>query len=232
MTTMGLMAAIAVVVAVLARADAAARRCSRSWGRGSTRCGCAIPPPMSRRSSGVWAKWAREIAKRPLVAGLAALAILIPLTIPLLSLKLGQQDTAALSTSTTARRAYDLISQNFGPGVNGPLLIAVTLGSPATNGTSDPRLPTLQKDVASTAGVAGVSPISSTRPGRPRTSTRSPRPGRPTTRQRRSSTSCATPRSRSREGHEHDAPTSAAARPATTTSPRRSRASCRCRSWS
>ena len=51
-----------------------------------------------------------------MVAGLAALAILIPLTIPLLSLTLGQQDTAALSTSTTARQAYDLISENFGRG--------------------------------------------------------------------------------------------------------------------
>ena len=66
-----------------------------------------------------------------MLAGIAALAILIPLTIPLLSLTLGQQDTAALSTSTTARQAYDLISENFGPGVNGPLLIAVRLGSPA-----------------------------------------------------------------------------------------------------
>ena len=75
-----------------------------------------------------------DIAKHPLIAGLAALAILIPLTIPLLSLNLGQQDIAALSTSTTARQAYDLISENFGPGVNGPLLVAVSLGSPAQNG--------------------------------------------------------------------------------------------------
>src|SRR6266566_5874786 len=51
------------------------------------------------------------------VAVLAALAILIPLTIPLLSLNLGQQDVAALSTSTTARRAYDLLTKSFGPGI-------------------------------------------------------------------------------------------------------------------
>ena len=79
----------------------------------------------------MWARWAHEIAKMPAVAGLAALAIVIPLSIPLLSLNLGQQDTAALSTSTTARRAYDLISQNFGAGTNGPLIIAVSLGSSA-----------------------------------------------------------------------------------------------------
>ena len=51
--------------------------------------------------------------KLPVVAGLAALAILIPLTIPLLSLNLGQQDTAALSTSTTARQAYDLLAEEL-----------------------------------------------------------------------------------------------------------------------
>src|SRR5204863_235507 len=76
---------------------------------------------------GLWARWAREIANRPLLAGLAALMLLIPLAIPLLSLNLGQKDTAALSTSTTARRAYDLISKNFGAGVNGPLIVAVSL---------------------------------------------------------------------------------------------------------
>ena len=85
-TTMGLMAAIAVVVAVLRGADAAARRCSRSSGRASTRSESAIRRPSEQAKNGLWAKWANDIAKQPVVAGLAALAILIPLTIPLLSL--------------------------------------------------------------------------------------------------------------------------------------------------
>ena len=85
----------------------------------------------------------KQIARHPMIAGLAALAILLPLMIPLLSLDLGQQDTAALSTSTTARKAYDLLSESFGPGVNGPLIIAVSLGSPAKN-AEDPRLQTLR----------------------------------------------------------------------------------------
>jgi RND superfamily putative drug exporter len=148
-------------------------------------------PESHPSEGGLWAKWAHEIASHPLVAGLAALAILIPLMIPLLSLTLGQQDTGALSTSTTARQAYDQISNNFGQGVNGPLLVAVKLGTPAqapsgsssssssssstsnpssASGSSspasaqsdpraqDPRLLTLQKDVASTAGVVAVTP--------------------------------------------------------------------------
>jgi putative drug exporter of the RND superfamily len=157
-TTMGLMAAVAVVIAVLAALTLLPAELALLGPRiNSLRV--RHPATDEEVRNGLWARWARDIAKQPIVAGLAAVAILIPLTIPLLSLTLGQQDTAALSTSTTARRAYDLISENFGPGVNGPLLIAVTLGSPAQNGTSDPRLAALQKDVAATAGVAGVTPI-------------------------------------------------------------------------
>jgi RND superfamily putative drug exporter len=157
-TTMGLMAAISVVIAVIAALTLLPAEMALLGPRiNSLRV--RHPATDEEVRNGLWAKWAREIAKRPVIALLAALAILIPLTIPMLSLTLGQQDVAAFSTSTTARRAYDLISKNFGPGVNGPLLIAVTLGSPAQNGTSDPRLQTLQKDVASTAGVAGVSPM-------------------------------------------------------------------------
>jgi putative drug exporter of the RND superfamily len=156
-TTMGLMAAVAVVVAVLAALTLLPAELAILGPRiNSLRV--RHPASDEKAKRGLWAKWANDIAKRPVVAGLAALAILIPLMIPLFSLSLGQQDTAALSTSTTARQAYDQISKYFGPGVNGPLIIAASLGSPAS-GTSDSRLTTLQKDVSSTSGVAAVTPI-------------------------------------------------------------------------
>jgi RND superfamily putative drug exporter len=177
-TTMGLMAAIAVVVAVLAAVTLLPATLAISGAhinslrvRGRHR--------ETRPRQGLWAKWAADVAARPLIAGLAALVILIPLAIPLLSLNLGQKDVAALSTSTTARRAYHLISKNFGPGVNGPLILAVSLGTPAqpasgggssgSSGSSssssgdpratDPRLQTLQKDVSQTPGVVAMTPM-------------------------------------------------------------------------
>jgi putative drug exporter of the RND superfamily len=211
-TTLGFMAGVAVVVAVLAALTLLPATLAIAGPRiESLR---VRPPhrelrPDAETKRGLWAKWANDIAAHPLIAGLAALAILLPLMIPLLSLSLGQQDNAALSTSTTARKAYDLLSENFGPGVNGPLLIAVSLGTPAQatsssgsqksnsssgasggsqNGSSggaaggsqgssssgasgsggapqsdpragDPRLQTLQKDVAATQGVAEITPI-------------------------------------------------------------------------
>ena len=156
-TTMGLMAAIAVVVAVLAALTLLPAMLGILGPRiNSLRV--RRPPTDKQAQRGLWAKWAADIGKQPIIAGLVALAILIPLAIPLLSLSLGQQDTAALSTSTTARRAYDLISENYGAGVNGPLIVVATLDSKATS-TNDSRLQTLQKDVASTSGVAAVTPV-------------------------------------------------------------------------
>jgi RND superfamily putative drug exporter len=163
-TTMGLMAAIAVVVAVVGALTLLPAVLALIGPRIES---LRVRPHVTQEQArtGLWAKWAADIAKAPILAGLAALAILIPLTIPLLSLNLGQQDTAALSTSTTARRAYDLISKNFGPGVNGPLVIAVALKSPAAS-TSDQRLQTLQKDISGTAGVAAVTPLTLSKDGK------------------------------------------------------------------
>jgi RND superfamily putative drug exporter len=156
-TTMGLMAAIAVVVAVLAAITLLPATLG-IVGQHINSLRVRGRHPDAHPKQGMWAKWANGVAKHPVLSGLAALVILIPLAIPVLSLNLGQKDVGALSTSTTARQAYDQISQNFGAGVNGPLIVAASLGSPAKN-TSDSRLTTLQKDVSQTTGVAAVTPM-------------------------------------------------------------------------
>jgi putative drug exporter of the RND superfamily len=170
-TTLGFMAAIAVVVAVLAALTLLPATLAISGPRiNSLRV--RHQPSEQQIRNGLWAKWAHEIARFPLIAGLAALAILIPLTIPLISLTLGQQDTAALSQSTTARKAYDLLASSFGSGINGPLIVAVKLGTPAqapsgsksskSSGdprAGDPRLVTLQKDISQTSGVSAVTAV-------------------------------------------------------------------------
>jgi putative drug exporter of the RND superfamily len=185
-TTMGLMAGVAVVIAVLAALTLLPAGLAIA-GPHINSLRVREPRSDSAAHAGMWSRWANSVARRPLLGGLAGLAILLPLTIPLLSLNLGQADIAALPTSTTARRAYDLIAENFGAGVNGPLLVAVTLGSPAkapakpstqsssTQGSSssaqsdprvaDPRLQTLQKDVAAEHGVAATTPIEIDKPG-------------------------------------------------------------------
>jgi RND superfamily putative drug exporter len=82
---------------------------------------------------GAWARWAHWIADHRWTAMLAASAFLLVLALPVLDMRLGQQDVGQLSTSTTARQAYDLITEGFGVGTNGPFLIGVKFDPPATN---------------------------------------------------------------------------------------------------
>jgi RND superfamily putative drug exporter len=86
------------------------------------------PPPHDHRPHG-WARWARFIGRHPLPAMLIAVAILVVLAIPVLNLQLGQQNNGQMPKDTTVRQSYDLLKEGFGPGVNGPLLIAVDSGS-------------------------------------------------------------------------------------------------------
>ena len=91
------------------------------------------PPPHDHRPHG-WARWARFIGRHPVPAMLVAVAILLVLAIPVLNLQLGQQNNGQMPKDTTVRQAYDLLNKGFGPGVNGPFLIAVDFGSdPAHN---------------------------------------------------------------------------------------------------
>ena len=80
-----------------------------------------------------WARFARAVAHRPWPSMALAVAILLAMAIPVLDLRLGQEDVGVLPESTTARQAYDGITKGFGAGTNGPLLIAVKLDPPAKN---------------------------------------------------------------------------------------------------
>ena len=52
------------------------------------------------------------------------------LALPVLSLRLGFSDEGNLSEETSARRAYDMIAEGFGPGFNGPFLVALETSDP------------------------------------------------------------------------------------------------------
>ena len=69
-------------------------------------------------------------------------------------MKLGFPDDGTAPTSETRRLAYDLLSEGFGPGFNGPLLLAVEIDDPAAL----QGLEQLTSAIASTEGVAAVTP--------------------------------------------------------------------------
>lgn len=78
----------------------------------------------------IWYRWSRSIQARPWIYAIGATALLLLLATPLLSLRLGFADEGNYREETTTRQAYDLISEGFGPGANGPLVVVSELNSP------------------------------------------------------------------------------------------------------
>lgn len=104
---------------------------------------------------GFWYRWSRFVQRRPWVAGLAGLAAVVVLALPLFSMRLGAADAGNDPLSLTTRRAYDLLSAGFGPGFNGPLLLTAELGGPQDL----QALQSLDQALAGMSGVAAVSPV-------------------------------------------------------------------------
>jgi len=74
-----------------------------------------------------WARWGRHVSKHAWPYAIGVTAVLLALTAPVLALQLGFPDEGTLPESRTERQAYDLVADGFGPGINGPLLIAVDI---------------------------------------------------------------------------------------------------------
>jgi putative drug exporter of the RND superfamily len=70
-------------------------------------------------------RWASFVVRRPLAVLLLGVIGLGAAAVPASSLELGLPDDGSQPTSTTQRRAYDLLSEGFGPGFNGPLMVVV-----------------------------------------------------------------------------------------------------------
>lgn len=92
----------------------AARRDARSRRNRTPRVGLAL-------------RWVRAITRFPIVTVLAVVVALGALATPVLTMQLGIPDAGSKPTSSQERQAYDLISDHFGPGVNGPLLVTGTI---------------------------------------------------------------------------------------------------------
>ncbi|MFJ3815512.1 MMPL family transporter [Streptomyces sp. NPDC090056] len=70
-------------------------------------------------------RWARFVIRRPVLVLLVGVLGLGAIAVPAASLEMGLPDDGVKPVSTTERRAYDMLSDGFGPGFNGPLLVVV-----------------------------------------------------------------------------------------------------------
>ncbi len=152
-STLGFTAAIAVVVAVCAAATLLPAMLGALGPRInslSIRRGKGNPEDSEPHG---WRRWAERVASRPWRWAIAALVVLVVLALPIFQLELGQNDISALPKDTTSRQAYEGLTKGFGPGVNGPLLIASEFKTAAE---AKQVLPGLEKQIGASGDVAAV----------------------------------------------------------------------------
>jgi len=129
-TLMGMGAALVVAVMVLATITLLPALLGFA-GRGIDRFRVFRARTERADTVSVWSRWGAAVARRPWPYLVASLAFLLLLAAPLLSIRFGQTDAGTAAESSTQRRAYDITAEAYGPGVNGPLLLAVESGDEA-----------------------------------------------------------------------------------------------------
>ncbi|SNS00076.1 MMPL family transporter [Actinomadura mexicana] len=162
LTKMGLGGAGAVALAVLVALTLVpalfgffGRRILSRAVRKATRPGNEGPHrvPTADGRPGLGTRWARFVLRRPvtvlMIAGLGLGAV----ALPALSLELGLPGDESKSVETTQRRAYDLLSEGFGPGFNGPLTVVVDTSE---SGDAGAAADLVAKTVRGVDGVASV----------------------------------------------------------------------------
>jgi uncharacterized membrane protein YdfJ with MMPL/SSD domain len=101
-------------------------------------------------------RWARLVTRRPLFFVAGALALTLTIAIPATHMKLGLPDDGSQPTSTTERKAYDLLTDGFGPGFNGPLTLVIE----GTGVTPEEQAEIASQVVAGLEGTPGVAAVS------------------------------------------------------------------------
>ncbi|WP_046732936.1 MMPL family transporter [Streptomyces humi] len=161
LTKMGLAAAGTVVVSVLialtmipALLGYAGKRVRAAGEKRRGRRGTAATPGAPAKP-GLGERWASFVVRRPAAVLLLGVVGLGAVALPASQLELGLPDDGSQPTSTTQRRAYDLLSDGFGPGFNGPLMIVVD-----AKDSADPKAAatTVTDGIKGLKDVASVSP--------------------------------------------------------------------------
>lgn len=87
----------------------------------------AAEGPQPEPPTGFAARWSAFVERHPKLLGVVAAAVMLVLALPTLSLHLGTSDQGNNPAASTTRKAYDLLAEGFGPGVNGPLTVVARL---------------------------------------------------------------------------------------------------------
>jgi len=112
--------------------------------------------PEHVRPSPAFERWGERVTARPWLSIAAGVLVLLVFAAPVTQMRLGQPDDGNQPEGKSQRIAYDNLSKAFGPGSNGPFLLAVDIPKGAAE--NEAQLAKLQQAVADTPGVASSAP--------------------------------------------------------------------------
>jgi putative drug exporter of the RND superfamily len=101
---------------------------------------------------GVWSRWARVVERHPVITSALALAVLVCLALPALSLRLGSADASSDPHGSASRNFSDTMSAAFGKGFDSPLLLVAQ----TPDAQSRAAWKTLTTQIAGVTDVASV----------------------------------------------------------------------------
>jgi RND superfamily putative drug exporter len=109
--------------------------------------------PTGSAGAGRLSAWATLVRRKRWAMAAGVIVVLGVLALPLLSMRLGQSDASTDPPGSTTGQAYQMLSDGFGPGFTGPLVVAATLPAPSDAAV----LGRLAISISSEPGVASVS---------------------------------------------------------------------------
>jgi putative drug exporter of the RND superfamily len=147
------MAAVTLLPALLATMGRRVlRKSERAATRSLARADAGPAPAAVPARPAFWTRWARRVERRPVMAGVLAVAVLAALAAPALAMRLGAADASSAPAGTSARSFYDTMANAFGKGFDAQvLLVAKTPDSPARAAWT-----TLTKELPGVKGVASA----------------------------------------------------------------------------
>ncbi|MFJ4334030.1 MULTISPECIES: MMPL family transporter [unclassified Streptomyces] len=110
--------------------------------------------PGGRTPLGV--RWTEAVLRRPVRALIIGTVAVIALALPAMQLKLAVTDDGNAPATSSSRQAYDVISDAFGPGANGPLVVLVENQDPKAVESAAAAVKDRLANVSGIADVSGV----------------------------------------------------------------------------
>ncbi|MFE1117821.1 MMPL family transporter [Streptomyces rochei] len=104
---------------------------------------------------GRWARWSTLVQRRPKAMVAVSVVVMAAMALPGLSIRLGAADAGNDPTSSSSRQAYDMLADGFGPGFNGPLVLAAK----APDAQAQAQLADLADELKTVDGVASVTAV-------------------------------------------------------------------------